>query len=493
MPWAEDNDGSFQSDNALADENVAHVRGWRLAAQMGNTSTVELVMRSFQTFQPGLPPLPTVQSEQSALANLLSAPVEVNVAAFEAAVRSTESQLRIGAKSAVGSRKRKHEIGVQMSQRKSGPGYDKILKAVQMRDSVLESTVLKATSGSTTHCSAVTAMQVPVVKKKQPAVEAVNSNMSDVQHMRAAAWRRLLAPRCSISMDMCGASALRRTQLAKIAVEQEVGAEFHKLLLVHVVENFADGHDLATDWLYHEFSRSVHPERASRYNVVLLLILKAISDGGGAGGFASTVDRLEALILECPQVTTGAIELLMAWCTDYSKVKGGLKLLKELVVHRPSVRQLATEALLSFTTHAEVSIRDPAIRIVVSRLFELPTSKDVVRAHALACLNSLVTQRGIKWTVSTKDGLSEEGAIEDIVQCRTQLYFALCTKEHRLLIRVMEVFVISSLAVKKAILGRSHLTWASISQEEDGRGTPANCVASDVSRGVPYWPLFFAI
>ena len=116
-----------------------------------------------------------------------------------------------------------------------------------------------------------------------------------------------------------------------------------------------------------------------------------------------------------------------------------------------------------------------------------------MRAHALACLNSLVTQRGIKWTVSTKDGLSEVGAIEDIVQCRTQLYFALCTKEHRLLIRVMEVFVISSLAVKKAILGRSHLTWASISQEEDGRGTPANCVASDVSRGVPYWPLFFAI
>lgn len=248
-----------------------------------------------------------------------------------------------------------------------------------------------------------------------------------------------------------------------------------------------------------------------RYERVLLLLLGAVAEAEHAAGVSDA--HVEVLLQECPSLTGGAIEMLHGWCEDYSKVKKGLKLLKEVIVQRGAVntrvRTRALGTLLQFTTHAEVSIRDPAIRIVVGKLFYADDEESglsattggpcaaAIRAHATACLDSLLGKPpSAEATAAAKElglpplpPLPDDSTVgEEPAKCRLALYFALCTKEHVLLPHVMDVFVgAASLDVKKSILALSYETWVTVGRVEEGRKALAVILDTfPAQQGMPY-------
>lgn len=498
-------------------------RAKELLAEVGHHGLVDLVLSKMQGFPAGPPPEGSAALDPrvkliSPLATFLKNKPE-GLEAYEKAAQAVEKELlklQVEATSAAAPqhdpRKRKQMEDAEAMVAGDGP-VSKLARpslAATVGDSgvMLETNapmLIQAQASSAGNAAATRAKpaaQVPAAKRSRPHVNAVPV---DYRAMRTAAWKRLLGIKCRVGLEMAGAAHIRLSQLARLAVQQELDGELHKLLKSYLSADFIGRQELAVEWLFHEFTAEkldVHKraaggagdtteERDGRYEKILLSLLSALSDIPGIS--ASDLEATAELLLEqCPQVTAGAVDVLKTWCEDPARVREGMSLMKMLTLERPTIRTRTLETLLGFTHHEEAYIRDPAVRLVTMTLFQGKASSDEmdidiegtgtderrlpvqskcrqecsekIREYASASMGSLI---GEKATAYQFEPLPEDGPTEEIAKQRVELYLALCTKDPSLLQRTLDVFVASNRPTKVIINSLSARMWATIGGDNE--------------------------
>ncbi len=501
-------------------------RAKELLAEVGHHGLVDLVLSKMQGFPAGPPPEGSAALDPrvkliSPLATFLKNKPE-GLEAYEKAAQAVEKELlklQVEATSAAAPqhdpRKRKQMEDAEALVAGDGP-VSKLARsssaaAVGESGVMLEPkapVLIQAQASSTGNAAAARAKpaaQVPAAKRSRP---HVNTVPVDYGAMRTAAWKRLLGVKCQVGLEMAGASHIRLSQLARLAVQQELDGELHKLLKGYLSADFIGRQELAVEWLFHEFTAEklgahkraaggavdTAEERDGRYEKILLSLLGALSDIPGIS--ASDLEATAELLLEqCPQVSAGAVDMLKTWCEDPAKVREGMSLLKMLTLERPTIRNRTLETLLGFTHHEEAYIRDPAVRLTKNTLFHGKVSGDgmdmdiegldtderrpavqsrcrqecaeKIREYASASLGSLIGEKGDGVAAHQFEPLPEDGPTEEIAKQRVELYLALCTKDPSLLQRTLDVFVASNTPTKRVINSLSARMWATIGGDNE--------------------------
>jgi hypothetical protein len=489
-------------------------RAKEILAEAGHHGLVDLVLSKMQGFPAGPAPEgsaaldPRVKIISPLATFLKNKPADAE--AFEKAAQAAEEELlklQVEATSAAAPqhdpRKRKQMEDAEAMAAGDGP----VSKLARSSSTATAGTgvtldakapvLIQASSGTSAAASrAKPVAQAPAAKRPRPHVPTTPVDYSAV---RTAAWKRLMGAQCQVGLEMAGAGHIRLSQLARLGVQQDLDGELHKLLVGYISVDFIERQELAVEWLFHEFTAekiSVHKhaaggtgdsvERDGRYEKILLALLHAISDTPDISGSAEE-EMTETLLEQCPQVTAGAVDMLKAWCEDPAKVKKGMRLLKQLILERPTIRNKTLEVLLSFTHHEEAYIREPAVRLTTNTLFQKSQSSDEmeidaadavrppqvrskcrqecsekIRAYASASLGSLIGEKADGDVAHEFSPLPEDGPTEDIARQRVELYLALCAKDPSLLQRSLDVFVASNTPTKRMISILSARVWVTI-------------------------------
>lgn len=481
-------------------------RAKELLGEVGQHGMVDLVLSKFTGFPSGPPPEgasaldPRVKVITPIAAFLKSKPTDD--AAFEKAAAAAEKellQLQIEADNVAAPQhdphKRKQMEDAEAMVAGDGPASKLARSSSTVAGVTLDvraPILIQASAGTSVADRPKPAAQAPAAKRKRPHVATVTV---DYAAIRTAAWKRLMSVQCQVGMEMAGAGHIRLSQLARLGVQQDLDGILHQLLVGHIAVDFHERQELAIEWLFHEFTAekvdvhkgtdSTGEERVGRYEKIMLALLRAISDAPDISGSAEEA-MTERLLEQCPQVTPGAVDMLKAWCEDPAKVKKGMRLLKQLILERPTIRHKTLEVLLAFTHHHEAYIREPAVRLITHTLFRVakpetvdPADDDAVTlvpqvqstcrkectgtilVYANACLGSLIGETDGKHDFPA---LPEGGPTEDIAKQRIDLYLALCTQDPSLLQRSLDVFVASNTPTKRMISIMSVRVWATIAQ-----------------------------
>jgi hypothetical protein len=295
--------------------------------------------------------------------------------------------------------------------------------------------------------------------------------------LQQLAWERLLSLEGELGAQMMGegAAQLRLGIIARICVQQPVDGELHKKVLDRITVDYAAHEELALTWLYQEFGeQNLKLASSTRYEEIMLKLLRKIGsneEGAGTGYMPESAQRnVSELLKRCPKVTEDAIGLLNGWCADYSRVKVGLLLLRQLIVDRPATRRLCLKTLLQYTLHKEESIREPAIRIAVRLFKETFCFADITKFASLAldtliCVNVAPTNATAEmdeWGVSYLETDLGGPLDPEVLRSRGKLYLSLCTRDASLIHRLLPMWVQAEATVRGVLQSMSTPLWVTL-------------------------------
>ncbi|KAI9100992.1 hypothetical protein DFS34DRAFT_450715 [Phlyctochytrium arcticum] len=187
-------------------------------------------------------------------------------------------------------------------------------------------------------------------------------------------------------------------------------------------------------------------------------------------------------LIEIPEVNSEVIDRIKSFCEDPEWMQLGLFTIQGMMNHRPAVRSICFDLLLEYTSHPAKLTRSTAI-VMSKRLFtDHPTIGPKVQERAVEMLKQLLEPPPPRSEMDTKPESdvpsisTEENGVplpseiksedekpetaegdwtEDEVVQRIELYFALCSKNHDLLLQLFEMYKTFQPAVQRAI--RTHI------------------------------------
>jgi Symplekin tight junction protein C terminal len=202
----------------------------------------------------------------------------------------------------------------------------------------------------------------------------------------------------------------------------------------------------------------------SRYDALLVAMLKK------AAAVLEPEDRVfSRLLVEAPVIPDPAIDVVAADCRDAARSRVGLSTLRDIVLERPGPdRDRSLAILLRFTIDEDDIVRGPAIRLVVSKLFEDMTGHipDAVEAFAVKVVadgieRAKVAQAGEDPPSCAAGADGGDGADvargPDTAALDRNLWIltALCAKKASLLAQFSSTYVRAPAAARPIILARA--------------------------------------
>jgi hypothetical protein len=122
----------------------------------------------------------------------------------------------------------------------------------------------------------------------------------------------------------------------------------------------------------------------------------------------------------------------------------GLSTLRDLILRRASCRSDALRVVLGFSRRKEESLRSPAIRLITNKLFHLESLAGTIEMFATDLLNSMSE-------IQDEVEKEKETELDEDLQSKMLLYFALCTRKPELLERLISVYAETGPAVRRSI------------------------------------------
>eukprot|EP00898_Chlorokybus_atmophyticus_P002820 jgi/Chlat1/3539/Chrsp23S03713 len=195
---------------------------------------------------------------------------------------------------------------------------------------------------------------------------------------RQAAVQRIID--AGVAVRRAGGGELRISVLVKLAVQAAKEDGLKDTLLQHVLADFEanQGHELAVNWLFALYSKSVSniEDLADYrdYEEVLFALVRGIRETRPGRDKA-----LPRLLLEAPLLVKSVLPILAELCELDGQgdldpamqdwVYLGLTILSQLIVHHPPMREASFDLLAKCTVHKEDLVREPAIRLAAHRLY----------------------------------------------------------------------------------------------------------------------------
>lgn len=191
-------------------------------------------------------------------------------------------------------------------------------------------------------------------------------------------------------------------------------------------------------------------ELGSRYEHLLMAML------GAASKTLHSDDRnFSRLIVEAPVIPRAVLDLVMTDCRDAARSRLGLSTLRDVISERPGEdRDRCLAILLQFTVDSDAIVRGPAIRLVVSKVFEEMSGSvpEAVEIFAIKSFQGAVEQLSTKREQAT-DGVLCSDAVahsveeeKDVAQLERHvwLFTALCAKKPSLIQHFAQNYVNAS-------------------------------------------------
>ncbi|TPX72985.1 hypothetical protein SpCBS45565_g00144 [Spizellomyces sp. 'palustris'] len=267
------------------------------------------------------------------------------------------------------------------------------------------------------------------------------------------------------------------------------------IIMESLLEDFRGRLELAVIWFHHLWLEDEHRTRAQnaesldasskQYPIWFHRILDKIS---------TTLDPKDKtfakFLIDVPEVTEEAIHrVVKGYCDDHERMQLGLFTLQGLINHRPAVRAECLKLLLEYALHPTRLTRSTAI-VMCKRFFtDHRTIGPKVEEFALEAIRALLgpPEVGVVHSDSTeqgdhngvqedKDGEDEDMGVkeekdghmdaerrtsngditpddwkEDDVVRRLELYFALCSKKHELLLELFKLYKDFHTSVQRAV------------------------------------------
>uniref|UniRef100_A0A2P2LXM5 Uncharacterized protein LOC105646588 isoform X2 n=1 Tax=Rhizophora mucronata TaxID=61149 RepID=A0A2P2LXM5_RHIMU len=351
------------------------------------------------------------------------------------------------------------------------------------------------TDSSSMISSTATSVSLPqfvLPKMSAPVVDLTDVQMDQLQNL---AFMRIVEAYKQIAVP--GGSQVRLSLLAHLGVEFPSELDQWKLLKEHILSDYLnhEGHELTLRVLYRLYGE-VEEEQdffssttaASVYETFLLTVAETLKDS-----FPPSDKSLSRLLGEAPYLPQFVLNLLESLCSpgDFDKaekevqigdrVTQGLSTIWNLILLRPTMREVCLKIALQSAVHHLEEVRMKAIRLVANKLYALSSIAQQIENFAKEMLLSAVSidAEGSVAELEKDDSLEKpsnelqsvsatnKGASSDAHQvCASEtvsslsvaeaqrcmsLYFALCTKKHSLLLQIFVIYKSSSKAVKQAI------------------------------------------
>ncbi|CAI9097243.1 OLC1v1033622C5 [Oldenlandia corymbosa var. corymbosa] len=384
---------------------------------------------------------------------------------------------------------------------------------------------------SSTATSAGFPKQLPLPKISAPVLTLTNEQ-SDI--LQKAAFVRITDAYRQIAI--AGASQACLSVLAFLGVKFPLDLDSWKILQTHILSDYEnhEGHELTLRVLYrlygeaeqdHDFVSSTTATSVYetfllavvfKYNMFSIYIVyysewldfmlsfpsQSLQAETLRSSFPASDKSLNKLLCEVPYLPKSIFVLLEEMCCTGSgnkddklnaeRVRQGLGIIWSLISSRPPFRDACLEIALKSATHLFEEVRDKALRLVVNRLYPLPSISQQIENFAREMLVSAAKSIPLVEKNEFSDGASAVPQEEPIMekssselpsinasskeqsadnyqllvpqstpasllaegQRRMDLYFALCTKNHSLFRQVFVIYETIPEALKQAVIHR---------------------------------------
>ncbi|XP_050439489.1 symplekin [Adelges cooleyi] len=234
--------------------------------------------------------------------------------------------------------------------------------------------------------------------------------------------------------------------------------DFRNTILDYIELDMANNLNLCLSWLYEEYSmnqgftklptmfrNSLSSEQ--NYNTVLCSLIRAALN---IENLKEKEDILTALYIESPNITDDAVDILKDIC---SKHTFGLYILNELVTKRPPRQLVYLNALLFYTSHNDIELRQIALNYT-SKLYKNNDLKNIIEEYATFYLGFLRLPQPPDVLFGQESGRLIKSEIwdDDSTTACLYLYFMLTANNYELIHELASVFVHAKGEVKRSII-----------------------------------------
>lgn len=324
---------------------------------------------------------------------------------------------------------------------------------------VIETVVGGSTGGSSSSFTtpSVSAVPAPVQITRKGIIQfklsSVTKPVPDSQRdsLALAAFRRILSADKAAQAG-CVSEARSKVLVSLVSM---YGGQLRDELLDYIFLDLRNRADLALAWIHQEYANyqgynltATVPEKPliTNYDSCLTHLLSTL---------LAKPDQKEGLfsrlIMEAPNITPNAIEILKQYCQDDTRIYLGMTTLKELIVKRPSMKMEFLDILLNFTSHEKLEVRNNAIR-VVKKLHERNDLRDTIEKYAMYYLKFLLQPSPPSDIISSKTKLEPDTWSEDAIKLCLYLYLSLLPVNHKLIHELANVYTATSGDIKRIIL-----------------------------------------
>ncbi|KAI8144483.1 Symplekin tight junction protein C terminal-domain-containing protein [Fennellomyces sp. T-0311] len=229
------------------------------------------------------------------------------------------------------------------------------------------------------------------------------------------------------------------------------------MLVDFIVADLPLRHELALEWLHEEFhcdtmTKRRDPEHQPTYFKWLLLLLQK-----GIPTLEAKDKTLTKLMLDAPALNTEAIDILRRNMREEpQRFVSCVSTLRDLVAHRPPVREVCLNVLLDYCINPDVKMRSTSIVAVKKWVPDHQAIAPKVEAYAIQALQTL-TMASLGEDKSENDEMEtdkEAWKEQDVVR-HAELFFALCAKKNDLLDELFNVYIHAAEQVQRLI--RQHI------------------------------------
>ncbi|KAK3093871.1 hypothetical protein FSP39_021289 [Pinctada imbricata] len=308
-----------------------------------------------------------------------------------------------------------------------------------------------------------TVMQPPTVPTSRKGIQQFKLSRvtkqldhDELQALSTSSLTRILNAEKNASQ---GNALPARTKLLTTIVAQ-FGGKLKTILQDYIFDDLKSRYDLAFSWLYQEYAISQgfcapHLRREgdsmASYDDCLTRLLSVLLE---TSEFTYRENFFHRLLLEAPSITNNALKILKKFCLDVSRVSGGMKTLKALILSRPLHRLRYLEVMLQFCHNDVVEVRTAAI-FHTKMLYENAQIKPYIEQYASRMLKDLLLPSPPEELVPPNPVVKTENPAEwseETIKMCLYLYLGLLPSNHALIHPLSVVYTSAVAFIKRIIL-----------------------------------------
>ncbi|XP_063678160.1 symplekin-like [Bolinopsis microptera] len=268
--------------------------------------------------------------------------------------------------------------------------------------------------------------------------------------------RRLFQAERNAENDCAQTTAIRHKLI--VGLVTQFGKDFRRAFISFALEDMRARADIIIAWLYREYVleqgyvwRGLTPDSYG-YEQCLQYVLHGLYRKLDPG------DRLfTRILLECPEITEGAMTMIKSFCENADWQEVGISTLYELLLRRSNLRTQMLDVLLGLTMNTNEKIRDLAIERCKD-LFGISGLAMPLEDFATTILTRLIAENPTH-ACSAEDTELPPGPYdkdsqwtEESIRSCLHLFLALLPLKPRMIHGLAEVYRESSSMIKRIIL-----------------------------------------